>query len=498
MIFLMRFLLTPLLFCFPLLAVAQTLHTFENGEVADAQKINENFNALLEPFQGYSADNPYKNVTVDCTLNANALSEQWDSLAVYDRLEVEILGECLWEAQSTIEDRSVHFRGPQISTTECPANGGSALRMEAGRFGVRAASLYLSCIELRREAEAISIYGFANAYIALYPGFSIAEPDKLNIRIRHNSTVRTYTAIDIETLFIERSSAVQMYGKVLGVPIPLDINRLLVSTSSIFDCGNCQGGTVNDLTVRRGSVASISFPEQTLNINALLVAEGSRFVAEVPVDRECTPSVDIGTSFKDDSSSIHLNASDIYRPATDGSAVGECFPRDPIGNLWIGEPSSDWFSLGFDTATPDPYCLDQSACPSIEFFGRSDDLAPATVMQVRHTGPDFAQFGFGNLGSYDFSQYEGGQLQFDIRLITSNDNHTGFALKVFCESSCSMSETDLGLIGSGGWQTVSVPVSDLVSKGLDLTDIQVPFVIWPTGAQEGVTYRLDNVRWIAP
>ena len=37
----MRYLLLTLLLIFPALASAQELHTFSNGEVADAQKINE-------------------------------------------------------------------------------------------------------------------------------------------------------------------------------------------------------------------------------------------------------------------------------------------------------------------------------------------------------------------------------------------------------------------------------------------------------------------------
>ena len=43
----MRYLLTALLLL-PTLALAQELHTFENGEVADAGKVNENFQSLAQ------------------------------------------------------------------------------------------------------------------------------------------------------------------------------------------------------------------------------------------------------------------------------------------------------------------------------------------------------------------------------------------------------------------------------------------------------------------
>ena len=43
----MRYLLTALLLL-PALVSAQELHTFKNGEVADADKINENFQNLVD------------------------------------------------------------------------------------------------------------------------------------------------------------------------------------------------------------------------------------------------------------------------------------------------------------------------------------------------------------------------------------------------------------------------------------------------------------------
>jgi len=43
----MRYLLTALLLV-PALVLAQELHTFKNGEVADAGKVNQNFDALKD------------------------------------------------------------------------------------------------------------------------------------------------------------------------------------------------------------------------------------------------------------------------------------------------------------------------------------------------------------------------------------------------------------------------------------------------------------------
>ena len=43
----MRYLLTAL-YLLPTLVLAQELHTFKNGEVADAEKVNENFQNLAD------------------------------------------------------------------------------------------------------------------------------------------------------------------------------------------------------------------------------------------------------------------------------------------------------------------------------------------------------------------------------------------------------------------------------------------------------------------
>jgi len=54
-------------FLLPGLAFGQELHTFENGQVADAQKINENFNYVLENASGgCSATQQDNSVLIEC------------------------------------------------------------------------------------------------------------------------------------------------------------------------------------------------------------------------------------------------------------------------------------------------------------------------------------------------------------------------------------------------------------------------------------------------
>ena len=65
----MKRLLLSLILFFPTALAAQELHTFSNGEVADAEKINENFEALKSEISdsgGCSAEQDGSSVVITC------------------------------------------------------------------------------------------------------------------------------------------------------------------------------------------------------------------------------------------------------------------------------------------------------------------------------------------------------------------------------------------------------------------------------------------------
>ena len=68
----MRYLLTTLLLL-PVLLSAQELHTFENGEVADADKINENFQTLDSGLKELQSSVDTSEVLVNCEDDSSAL-----------------------------------------------------------------------------------------------------------------------------------------------------------------------------------------------------------------------------------------------------------------------------------------------------------------------------------------------------------------------------------------------------------------------------------------
>jgi hypothetical protein len=90
----MKRLFILLLTFFPSLVSAQELHTFSNGEVADAEKINENFEALKSEISGSggcSAEQDGSSVVITCADGTSGVLASEGTVVVYP--EGGIVGE---------------------------------------------------------------------------------------------------------------------------------------------------------------------------------------------------------------------------------------------------------------------------------------------------------------------------------------------------------------------------------------------------------------------
>ena len=103
-------------------------------------------------------------------------------------------------------------------------------------------------------------------------------------------------------------------------------------------------------------------------------------------------------------------------------------------------------------------------------------------------------------GTKDISAFaEDGYLSFDIKVADYGVNTSGLVVKADCVNPCSSGDIPVGVVGDGAWETVTVPISQMVTGGLDLTKVNTPFVLLPTwDSQQGVNLQLDNIRWINP
>jgi len=91
----------------------------------------------------------------------------------------------------------------------------------------------------------------------------------------------------------------------------------------------------------------------------------------------------------------------------------------------------------------------------------------------------------------DFSTYAKGYLEFDIRTVTGA---TDLVMKVDCVWPCSSGDQRLAGRVTSQWQRVSVPISRLVSGGLELAYVDTGLVFWPAD-RVAIDLEIDNVIW---
>ncbi|MFT5132881.1 MAG: beta-glucanase (GH16 family), partial [Gammaproteobacteria bacterium] len=128
----------------------------------------------------------------------------------------------------------------------------------------------------------------------------------------------------------------------------------------------------------------------------------------------------------------------------------------------------------------------------------SDDTARGDVVEVKFN--DSSAFGVWFIKSptpVNMSAYGAGALVFDIKVLDYGTNTTGMTMKVDCSFPCTSGDQNLGVIADGIWEQITIPVSRLVSGGLDLAAVNTGIVVFPTAQAGGITFRLDNIRWVS-
>ena len=172
----------------------------------------------------------------------------------------------------------------------------------------------------------------------------------------------------------------------------------------------------------------------------------------------------------------------------------------PYAVLKNGEVAAAWEDgiSGFDEGIGYNSCVGEGGaeCPNLS-WSFVEDAERGSVLQVEH-GPGFAGLFFGSTETRDLSDYLGGVLSFDIKVVAEGVNTAGFIMKADCVYPCSSGDKAIGTVGLNGWETVEYPVIDLVLGGLNLQKVNTGLVIFPLGGQtDGVVYRLDNIEWKA-
>ena len=175
------------------------------------------------------------------------------------------------------------------------------------------------------------------------------------------------------------------------------------------------------------------------------------------------------------------------------TGTGEVLDNGVVAAQWNNGLGAFDEAIGYATCVEDG----GEACPSLS-WATVDDEDRGTVLEVTYADADagVAAIFFEADPPVDMSGFSGGMVHFDVKVIDAGNNTTGWIMKQDCVYPCTSGDQAIGTAGLSGWESVSVPVSQLVEAGLDLTKTSTGLVIWPDPAgNEGFIYRIDNVYW---
>ncbi len=130
----------------------------------------------------------------------------------------------------------------------------------------------------------------------------------------------------------------------------------------------------------------------------------------------------------------------------------------------------------------------------------SDDSGRGKVIQATFGGGTEPGLIYaGTESPADLSGFADGNIVFDVRVTDYGASPNGLGMKIDCVFPCTSGDRLLGLVGDGVWETITVPVSQLVDTGLNLATVNTGIVVFPwiPDQQAGhvVSLQLDNVRW---
>ena len=127
----------------------------------------------------------------------------------------------------------------------------------------------------------------------------------------------------------------------------------------------------------------------------------------------------------------------------------------------------------------------------------TSDSARGQVLEITFAGG--AEFGVWFIQSstgIDLSAYADGFVSFDIKVDNYSEDSPGMTMKIDCVFPCTSGDQRIGRVGDGEWETVMVPVAQLLAGGLNIANVNTGLVIFPTSQDLPLTFLLDNVRWV--
>lgn len=286
----MRHFLLSIILTFTMPLSAQDLVEFQNGQVADADDMNANFQNLddrLTSLEALTSQLEYSEmdglvggwqvITVDCSEDSAALSNE-AVIKGSERLRIKLFGTCELSQDFLITGQKLLLDGGDLDSggSECATK--ASIRFpdqgdnQSLRFTLNSASvLYLKCVTLEAR-DGVQLSAYSNSYIRTEYGVT-APSGGISISVSANSLFRTFYPINVTELAIQRASSSEVYA-VTG----LELGSVIVSQSSDFICRLCPTSSIELLTLTDSSSAYIRSLGSLVRIGTLSARQGSSFI----------------------------------------------------------------------------------------------------------------------------------------------------------------------------------------------------------------------------
>ncbi len=125
------------------------------------------------------------------------------------------------------------------------------------------------------------------------------------------------------------------------------------------------------------------------------------------------------------------------------------------------------------------------------------DPTRGQVLEVTFNGSsEFGVWFIQSSTGVDLSTYADGFVSFDIKVDNYSADSPGMTMKIDCVFPCTSGDQRIGRVGDGEWETVMIPVPQLLAGGLNVANVNTGLVIFPTSQEATLTFLLDNVRWV--
>ena len=302
--------------------------------------------------------------------------------------------------------------------------------------------------------------------------------------------------------------------------LELTLNEVKVYNFTLT-CSGSAGTTsaVSEVSVEAVSAQSPSIDSFEPSSSSIIVNESVTLTWTTSATTVCSAKGDWeGSKALNGSETLQLNSIRTYEFILECTGVQEVLVTDSVTVLVNEETNQDldvhiindgkvadiWGGddnlFFFDELNNYQSCK-SNVCPSVDWSYEDSGTERGEVLEVVYTAnAGHAGLVVGPTAGVNLSDYSGGSLSFDIKVINrgSEDLREGFKLKVETTQALNSGELSIdGIDGDGSWEEVNFPVSKLTEGGdLELSSITVPIVLFPSpSTAKGVVYQLDNVRY---